>query len=156
MPYASGGTSGMKGPEVLDKEKNAYHKALEAQLKKETDAAQKEGEVHKAMLQQQAKSQIATFTLQVEEQLKLQCIKIDQNTNLRTAALMEAAVNQRTLVDERSAIATMEFEKRRAMEQCAQKSAALQKQYHAAEMKMMREFQQVSEKGARVGVAGVM
>jgi hypothetical protein len=156
MPYASGGTSGMKGPEVLDKEKNAYHKALEAQLKKETDAAQKEGEVHKAMLQQQAKSQIATFTLQVEEQLKLQCIKIDQNTNLRTAALMEAAVNQRTLVDERSAIATMEFEKRRAMEQCAQKSAALQKQYHDAEMKMMREFQQVSEKGARVGVAGVM
>merc|ERR1719310_1405968 len=108
------------------------------------------------MLQQLAKTQIAQFTLQVEEQLKLQCIAIDQQTNGKTAALMEAAVQQRTMVDERSAIATMEYQKRKALEQCAQQSAAVQKKYYEEEVKMMREFQQVAEKGARAGVPSVI
>merc|ERR1719345_45622 len=68
-------TDGMKTPQTLDKEKTAYHKALEQQLSKETEAVAKEGEIQKQMVTVMAKNQIAQFTLQIEEQLKLQCMQ---------------------------------------------------------------------------------
>lgn len=148
-------TEGMKGPELLEKEKLAYHRALERQLAKESEAVTQEGELQKAMVEMQAKNQIAQFTLQVEEQLKLQCMQIDNGTANRTAALMEAAVTQRTMVDEKSAIATMEFQKKKAKEDMAQRNYLLQKQFHEAEVKMMAEFRQVAAAGQKVGVFAV-
>jgi len=145
-------TAGMKEPASIEQDKARYHKALEAQLKKESDAAAKEGEIQKAMLEQKAMEQIALFTLQIEEQLKLQCLQVDQMTNAHAAALMEAAVTQRTLMDEKSAIATMEYQKKKAMEEMSQKSYALQKQYHEAEVKMLAELQTVRVAEAKAGV----
>lgn len=138
----------MKAPDALDREKNVYHKALESQLRKQTEAVKAEAQVQKAMLQQQAINQIAQLTLQVEEQLKLQCLQIDQRSNFQTAALMEAAVTQRTAVDERSAIATMEFQRRQAQDEMTKRSQAIQKQFYDAEVKMMRELQGASAQGS--------
>merc|ERR1719235_1125014 len=45
-------TAGLVTPENLEKEKVAYGKALEAQLKKQVDAINEEGDIKKKMLQQ--------------------------------------------------------------------------------------------------------
>lgn len=145
-------TEAMKSPEALELEKGAYHKALEAQLQKETTAAEREGELQKAVIQQQAKAQIAQFTLQVEEQMRFASMQIDQQTAGKTNALMEAAVTQRTLMDERIAVATMGYTKQKAMQEFAVKNSAVQKQFFDAEKKLMAEFQKTASAGAKMGV----
>merc|ERR1719506_3149532 len=148
-------TTGLPEPATLESEKAAYAKALSAQLAKQSAAVMEEAKIKKAMLEQQSKTQLAQFQLQIEEQTKMAFLQIDQDAAQLCAGLQEAAITQKTSMDERSAIATSDYLKKKAMEDMQQKSWELQRQWFEQESKMTAQYQQVMQKGAKAVIAQV-
>jgi hypothetical protein len=141
-------TTGLPTPDQLSAEKAGYNKALEAQLKKQSDAVMAEAEIKKKMLKQQAETSLAEFQLQIEEQVKMANLQIDQEAQQQSIGLQEAAVTQRTARDEQTAIQAGDYIKKRAMEDMQQKSWELQKQWFDQEQKMTAQYNKVKSAGA--------
>jgi len=156
MPQPTKLTAGLTEPAKLESEKVAYNKALEAQLKKQTDAIMEEAKIKKAMREQEAKTQLAQIQLQIEEQLKMSFLQIDQEAQTQCNGLQEAAITQKTAQEERAAIATADYTKKKAMEEMGVKSWELQKQWFEQEAKMTAQYQQVMQKGSRAVVTPAM
>merc|ERR1719316_593210 len=91
--------------------------------------------------------------LQIDEQLKMQCMEVDREAQMTLAGLQEAAITQKTALEEKAAIAVMEFQKKRAIETMAAKSYAEQKKYYEQEMQLAAQYQAVMKKGYQAGVA---
>lgn len=149
MPMPVKLTEGLVEPGKLEAEKGAYHQALAAQLKKQTDALMQEASIKKAMVDQQAKTQLAQFQLQVEEQLKMSCLGIDQEAQQMCAALQEAAITQQTMRDEQTAVQAADYMKKKAMEEMSVKSYETQKQWFEQEVKMVAQYEQVRKSGSK-------
>jgi len=149
-------TTGLPDPAMLEKEKVAYNKALEAQLAKQTTALLEEAKIKKAMVDQQAKTQLAQFQLQIEEQLKMSCLQVDQEAMNMCAALQEAAITQGTARDEQTAIQTADYLKKKAIEDMSVKSWELQKQWFDQETKMIAQYEQVRKAGSNAVVTSQM
>merc|ERR1719158_936345 len=98
-------TAGLVDPAKLDAERQAYEKALDAQLKKQSDAVAQEAEIKKQMLKQAAETQIKQMELQLDERLKMSALQVDQEAANVVTGLHEAAIQQRTAMEERVAIA---------------------------------------------------
>jgi len=149
MPMPVKLTEGLVEPGKLEAEKGAYHQALAAQLKKQTEALMQEASIKKAMVDQQAKTQLAQFQLQVEEQLKMSCLGIDQEAQQMCAALQEAAITQQTMRDEQTAVQAADYMKKKAMEEMSVKSYETQKQWFEQEAKMVAQYEQVRKSGSK-------
>jgi len=145
-------TTNMVQPAVLEQEKLAFGKALDAQLKKQMDATLEEAKIKKEMLQQQAKTQLAQFQLQMEEQLQMAMLQVDQEASQMCAGLQEAAVTQQTQRDEQTAIQIADFTKKQALEVANQKTWELQKQWFEKETALEREYEAVMKKGLAKGI----
>jgi len=145
-------TQGLVEPAKLEAEKVAYGKALEAQLKKQTDAVMEEANIKKAMLEQQAKTQRAQFQLQIEEQLKMSCLTVDQEAATMCYGLEEAAITQKTSMEERAAMATADYTKKKALEEMSIKSWECQRQWFEKEAGLQAQYQQVMQKGSKAVV----
>lgn len=145
-------TDGLPDPAKIDAEKVAYEKALDAQLKKQADGVLAEAELKKKMMDQTAKMQLAQYQLQIEEQLKMNSMQIDAEAQTMIRGLEEAAIMQKTNMQERAAISVADYVKKKAIEDCSKKSYDLQKQFYEAEMKMTAQYQQVRQAGAKAVV----
>lgn len=149
MPVPAKLTTGLVTPDVLEKERIAWNKALDAQLKKQTDAVNEEAKIKKKMVDQQAKTQLASMQLQIEEQVKMACLQVDQEAQQMCAALQEAAITQQTGRDEQTAVQVADYTKKKAIEDMNFKSWEFQKVWYEKEMKMVQEYEKVRAKGAR-------
>merc|ERR1719502_169805 len=154
MPAPVPLTQGLPTPDKLAAEQGAYMKALDAQLDKQSKAVLQEAEIKKKMLEQAKTTQIAEFSLQAEEQCKMACFQVDREAQTMVNGLKEAAILQRTSVEERAAIAIAEYNKKRALEDMAQKSYALQKQWFEGEAKFTYDYQKVMQAGSRAIAPG--
>merc|ERR1719298_203397 len=121
MPPPVSRIAGLAPPEKLVAEKDAYDKALDAQL--------------------------AEFQLQAEEQCKMGCFQVDREAQTMVNGLTEAAIIQRTSVDERMALGIAEHKKLFALEQMEKKSYALKKQWYESEAKFTYDYQKVMQAG---------
>jgi len=146
MPLPAKLTEGLVEPAKLEAEKAAYAKALEAQLKKQSDALFEEANLKKAMVDQQAKTELAQIQLQIEEQLKMSCLSIDHEAQNMCAALQEAAITQQTAQDEMTAIKVADFTKKKALEDMSQQMWQTQRQWFDQEVKMVENYRQVMRK----------
>jgi hypothetical protein len=122
--------------------------ALEAQLKKQSDAIIEEARLKKQMLEEQAKRDLAQFQLQVDEEKSMQMLQVDKEAMAMIAGLQETAITRKTVMEEESAIAIAGYSKAKAMEEMAAKSYQVQKQFHEAEKKMKAEYDKVMRAGA--------
>lgn len=147
-------TVGLPEPAKVEAEKAAYEKALDAQLKKQADALAEEANLKKKMMEQTAKMQIAQFTLQVEEKLKMDSMQVDAEAQTMMRGLEEAAIIQKTSMQERAALTMADYVKRKAIEDCNMKAYNVQKQYYEAEAKLMAQYQQAKQAGAKAVVTG--
>lgn len=147
-------TVGLPEPARVEAEKAAYEKALDAQLKKQADALAEEANLKKKMMEQTAKMQIAQFTLQVEEKLKMDAMQVDAEAQTMMRGLEEAAIIQKTSMQERAALTMADYVKRKAIEDCNMKAYNVQKQYYEAEAKLMAQYQQARQAGARAVATG--
>lgn len=142
-------TAGLTEPNKLEAERVAYEKALAAQLKKQSDAVLEEAKIKKAMLEQTAKTQIAQYQLQVEETLKMECLYIDQEAQTMLNGLQEAAITQQTQREEAAAVQAADYMKKKALEEFAQKSWGMQKQWFEKESEMTAQYQAIMKAGSK-------
>merc|ERR1719263_1786899 len=152
MPQPVSLTAGLVPPPKVQQEAAAYHKAIDAQLNKQSTAVYEEAKIKQAMMQQQATTQIEQYKLQVEEELAMSCLRLDQQALTQLSGLKEAAILQQTGCEERAAIAVGEFNKKKAMEDMAVASYQLQKKWYDQEMKLAADYESVRAKGSRAGV----
>lgn len=145
-------TQGMPTAQMLEAERVAYERALDAQLKKQSDATLAEAAIKKKMLEQQALSKKAEFALQVEEQLKMQSLTIDQQAQNEICGLTEAAITQKTSREEAAAVACADYTKKKALEDYSVKSYELQKGWFDKEAALTTEYQRVMQAGSRLGL----
>jgi hypothetical protein len=145
-------TQGLVPPATLDAERVAYEKALAAQLKKQSDAVLEEAKIKKQMMEQTAKTQLAQYQLQVEEQLKMASLQVDQEAQNLLNGLKEAAITQQTAREEQAAIAAADYTKKKALEEMAMKSYQLQKQWFEKETQLTAEYQKVMKAGSKSAV----
>lgn len=143
-------TVGLPEPAKVEAEKVAYEKALDAQLKKQSDALVEEAKLKRAMMEQTARMQIAQFQLQVEERLKMDSMQVDAEAQTMIRGLEESAIMQKTSMQERAAMTMADYVKRKAIEDCNMKSYNLQKQYYEAEVKLTQQYQQAKQAKAVV------
>merc|ERR1719261_1307743 len=115
-------TGGLVPPAKVEAERLGYEKALAAQLDKQVNATLEEAKIKKAMLEQTAKTQLAQYQLQVEENLKMSQLQVDQEAQNMIMGLKEAAIQQQTAREETAAVAVADYNKKRALEEMANKS----------------------------------
>merc|ERR1719253_517525 len=149
MPPPQNLTQGLVGPAKLEAERVAYEKALAAQLKKQSDAVMEEAKIKKAMMEQTAKTQLAQYQLQIEEQLKMACLQLDQEAQNMLNGLKEAAITQQTTREEQAAIAAASYIKAKALEDFSVKSYQLQKTWFDKETQLNAEYQKVMQAGSK-------
>jgi len=137
-------TQGIPDPEAIEKQKEGYSKSLDFQLKQGTEALMAQGQVQKDMIEQTCKTQMAEHQLQIESQLKLSSLQVDQHVQAQVVALQEAAITQKTLLEEKAALALLDYRKRKAAEEMSIKSYQVQKEYFDREAKLMGEYQKVA------------
>jgi hypothetical protein len=149
VPSPQSLTAGLVEPAKLEAERVAYERALAAQLKKQSDAVLEEAKIKKAMMEQTAKTSLAQYQLQIEEQLKMASLQLDQEAQNLINGLKEAAITQQTAREEQAAIAAADYLKKKALEEMSVKSYNLQKQWFEKETQLTAEYQQVMQKGSR-------
>merc|ERR1712072_824676 len=133
----------------LEAERISYEKALAAQLDKQSKAVFEEAKIKKAMMEQTAKTQLEQYKLQVDENYKMSCLQVDREAQTTITGLKEAAIMHQTAQEERAAVMIADYNKRKAMEDMAAKSAQLQKQWYDGEAKLMAQYQAVMQKGSK-------
>jgi len=156
MPPPQNLTAGLVEPAKLEAERVAYERALAAQLKKQSDAVLEEAKIKKAMMEQQARTSLAQYQLQIEEQLKMGSLQVDQEAQNLINGLKEAAITQQTAREEQAAIAAADYTKKRALEEMAMKSYNLQKDWFQKESQLTAEYQKVMKAGSKSVVTGAM
>jgi len=145
-------TAGLVEPARLEAERVAYEKALADQLNKQVTAVGEEANIKKQMLRQTADTQIKQMELQLDERLKMAALQVDKEASDVVNGLNEAAIQQKTAMDERVAIAVADFQKKKAMEDMALKSYQLQKQWYDGEAKLMAQYQAAKQAGLQRGI----
>merc|ERR1712232_513789 len=101
----------------------------------------------KKMLREHAETQIKQMELQLDERFKMQSLTVDQEAATMVTALNEAAITQKTGMDERFAVAVADYNKKKAIEDMATKSYQLQKQWYDGEAKLMAQYQAARQAG---------
>jgi hypothetical protein len=142
-------TAGLTPPAKVEAERLGYEKALQTQLDKQIKAAEEEASIKKAMLKQTADTQMAQYQLQIDENYKMACLQVDQEAQNMINGLKEAAIQQQTAREEVAAIAVADYNKKKALEDMANKSYQLQKTWYDNEMKLTAEYQKVMKAGSK-------
>jgi len=145
-------TAGLPQPPQIEAEKKAYEKALQEQLEKQSKAVMEEAKIKQAMLTQQATAQKQQLTLQIDEKLAIDCLRVEQEALNMVNGLKEAAITQQTMQEERAAIAVADFNKKRAIEEMSLQAWNIQQKWYQNEVKLMGEYQQVMQKGSKAVV----
>jgi len=138
-------TQGIPDPQTIEKQKAGYAKALEKQYQDGAAAIDAENNVKKQMLAEQAKQQIAQYSLQVQSQLQAQNLLLDQQMNSQMMMLQEAAMAQKSALEQQAAALTLEYQQKKAEEDMLTKQYQIQKQYFEAESKLAQQFQKVTQ-----------
>merc|ERR1711959_490753 len=92
----------------------------------------------------------------VDENCVMSCLQVDREAQTTVNGLREAAIMQQTSQEERAAVMIADYNKRKAMEDMAIKSAQLQKQWYDGEAKLMAQYQAVMQAGSKAVVTPQM
>merc|ERR1719162_1750467 len=136
-------TEGFPDPAAVEQQKAAYGKALEAQLKAQSDELSKRSQAEKQALLEQAAQSKAHFNLQIDTALQQQARALDEQTNAQMLALQEAAVQQKSTLEGQAAGLKLEFEQKKAQEDMMIRQYEIQKQYYEANVKLQTQMQQL-------------
>lgn len=139
-------TEGIPDPDAIAKQKEGYSKSLDMQLKQGTEAVIAQGKVQKDLIEQSGQQKLAEYQLQVEAEMKMSSVHVDQQVQTIVMALQEAALQQKTLLEEKAAFAIRDYEKRKALDEVSLRAYQLQKEYFEGESKLLDDLQRAKAK----------
>merc|ERR1712072_158540 len=104
-------TTGMPDPNAINKQKAAYSKMLDDQLKQGTDVLNQQLKYQKEYLAAQAEQQKQTFLLQLEQQVKATDFSLQQQFTEQLNGLQQQAQGQQAVQ------LSMEYQQKKAEEE---------------------------------------
>jgi hypothetical protein len=149
QPQVGDLTKALPDPVAIDKQRNAYAKALDEELQRSIEAIQEKNAMEKKMLAQAAQQQKALYELQVDQALQGQTAALEEQRNMQLLGLQQDAMNQKIGLENQAAGLKLEYEQRKAQEEMMFRQYELQKSYFEAEQRMHAEMkgQQVAPQG---------
>merc|ERR1719337_191844 len=95
-------TTGMPDPNAIQKQKAAYAKMLDDQLKQGTDVLNSQLKYQKEYLAAQAEQQKQTFLMQLDQQVKQTDFQLQQQYTQQLASLQQQAAQQKAALEQQS------------------------------------------------------
>jgi hypothetical protein len=147
------GTSGMPDPATIAKQKDAYSKMLEQQLKQGITVLDAQVKHQKDYLVAQADQQKKQFTMQIEMEVKQQEMQLQQQYAEQTMALQQQAAQQKAALEQQAMQLTMEYQQKKAEEDMQRQQFEMEKQQAEMQAKMSADMQKL---GVQVPMMGGM
>jgi hypothetical protein len=132
-------TRGFPDPSSIEDQKVAYSRSLDIQLEHGHQSLKLQNEERKKQLFQAAQQRKAALLLQVEQQMKLQEMALDEQTNQAMMGLKKAALDQRAALEQQAASLTLEYQQRKMAEEFAATQMEMQRQYMESQAKLHSE-----------------
>jgi hypothetical protein len=151
QPQVGDLTKALPDPVAIDKQRNAYAKALDEELQRSIEAIQEKNAMEKKMLAQAAQQQKALYELQVDQALQGQTAALEEQRNMQLLGLQQDAMNQKIGLENQAAGLKLEYEQRKAQEEMMFRQYELQKSYFEAEQRMHAEFKGQQPQGQPQG-----
>lgn len=134
-------TQGFPHPTSIEEQKQAFTRSLDLQLEEGNNSLLEQNKERKQQLYQAAESRKAALIAQVEQQMKIQEMALDEQTNQAMMGLKKAALDQRAHLEQQAATMTMEYQQRKMQEDFAASQAEMQRQYQESHTKLQSEVQ---------------
>lgn len=144
-PQVPGVNVPMPDPEAVAKQKEAYARELEVQLK---DGAEKLGQNMKQQidaLHAQAQQEKSLHSLLVDQQVKQQELLLSQQYNQQLMRLTQAAQRQGAELEQQATNLMLEYQQRKVEEDFINSQAGVERQYAEMQAKFSNEFQKVAQ-----------
>jgi len=146
-------TVGMPDPATIAKQKDAYSKMLEQQLKQGITVLDAQVKHQKDYLVAQADQQKKQFTMQIEMEVKQQEMQLQQQYAEQTMALQQQAAQQKAALEQQAMQLTMEYQQKKAEEDMQRQQFEMEKQQAEMQAKMSADMQKL---GVQVPMMGGM
>jgi hypothetical protein len=134
-------TEGLPDPTSVERQKAAYAKSIEANLRNETGQLKQRNQEQKKQLQKAIESQNAQYSLQLDQYLQQAAMAIDQQANAEMMMLQEAAMQQKMALEQQATSLSLEFQQKKAQEEMLAREYQIQKRYHEEEVKLHATYQ---------------
>jgi len=95
--------------------------------------------VRKQQLYNAAQQRKQALMLQVEQQMRLEEMALDEQTNQAMLGLKKAALDQRAALDQQAAGLTLEYQQRKMQEEFAATQAEIHRQFVESNLKLQNE-----------------
>lgn len=135
-------TEGLIEPRQIEADKAAYLHNVNVQLNVQIEAAEREANIKKQMLQRARDAQILQKELQLAERYAPVALQVEQEAQGKVIVLSEAVVAEKTSVEEQFVKNLAEFHKKKAIENMNIKAYELQRQWYEGESKKIIEYQE--------------
>jgi hypothetical protein len=135
-------TEGLIEPRQIEADKAAYLQNVNVQLNVQIEAAEREANIKKQMLQIARDAQILQMELQLAERYAPVALQVEREAQGKVIVLSEAVVAEKTSVEEQFVKNLAEFHKKKAIENMNIKAYELQRQWYEGESKKIIEYQE--------------
>jgi len=129
----------MPDPAAIESQREAYSRSLEHQLERGNLSLQEQHKARKQQLYNAAQQRKQALILQVEQQMRLEEMALDEQTNKAMLGLKKAALDQRAALDQQAAGLTLEYQQRKMQEEFAATQAEIHRQYMESNLKLQNE-----------------
>lgn len=136
-------TTGMPDPATIAKQKDAYNKMLEEQLKQGVTVLDAQVKHQKDYLVAQADQQKKQFTMQIEMEVKQQEMALQQQYAEQTMALQQQAAQQKAALEQQAMQLTMDYQQKKAEETMQKQQYEMERQQVDMQTKMQAEMQKL-------------
>jgi len=149
-------TVGMPDPVTISKQKDAYSKMLDEQLKQGITVLNAQVKHQKDYLLAQADQQKKQFTMQIEMEVKQQEMQLQQQYAEQTMALQQQAAQQKASLEQQAMQLTMEYQQKKAEEDMQRQQFEMEKQQAEMQAKMSADMQKLGVQVPMMGQLNVM
>lgn len=135
--------AGLPDPETIRRQKEAYAKDLEEQLKRGVEML---GQAHKEqteLLHTSANQEKHRYNLAMDQQVKQQELLLSQQYNEQLMRLQQAAQQQRAELEQQACGLTLEYQQRKVQEEFMVQQAEIQKQHHDAQSRLATDMEKL-------------
>jgi len=145
-------TSGLPDPESVHRQKNAYSKGLDDQLKHGTDVLEQRLKQQSEYLSMMGAQQKRQYMLAVDQHIKQQEMLLAQQHTEQLLALQQSAQQRKSALEQQANALVLEYNQKRAQEELLQKQYKHAQDHYELQMKFQEELRQIQAQQEAIAI----
>jgi len=133
-------TAGLPDPVSVDRQKNAYSRGLDDQLKHGTDVLAQQLKQQSEYLAEVGAQQKRQYMLAVDQEIKQQEMMLAQQHNEQLLMLQQAAQQQKSALEQQANALVLEYNQKKAQEELLQKQYEYAQEHYELQLKYQEEL----------------